>query len=140
LVKEEGISFYQALVDATKDAELKEIHFTTAIALGRHHQGNRRTDNPEGGARKKGKWNDKQVRVETKNTQSAGKGKGQKKGGKGKGGGKGTNNPLLARTPDGKEICFAFNSEGCSNASCTRAHVCRKRGCLGSHSMAACPI
>ena len=38
------------------------------------------------------------------------------------------------KTPEGKEICFAFNGDGCSG--CDREHVCQK--CFGAHSGKAC--
>ena len=43
-----------------------------------------------------------------------------------------------AQTPDGKQICFAFNNqhEKCSG-TCDRAHVCRL--CLGNHPAYTCP-
>ena len=45
---------------------------------------------------------------------------------------------MAIRTPDGKQICFAYNNaeEKCTG-NCDRAHVCRKR--LGSHPACICP-
>ena len=41
-------------------------------------------------------------------------------------------------TPDGTEMCFAFNKAGgCGNPGCQRAHVCQR--CMGAHSQLACP-
>lgn len=135
LVKEDGVPLFQALIDVTKDAEMKEIHFTSPIALSGHGGRKRPSDQTDPNAANK--------------RQKAGKGgkggkggRGNGKGGKGvkgaKGGGKGAKGPLLARTPDGREICFAFNGEGCNDAECSRAHVCRRRGCLGPHPMGSC--
>jgi hypothetical protein len=39
----------------------------------------------------------------------------------------------VSQTPDGRDICFAFNSQGCNN-KCGRLHVCRVRGCYGDHA------
>jgi len=67
-------------------------------------------------------------------------GKGGKKGGKDKGG----KNPgkrdgkseysLMSHTADGREICFAYNAQGCSGG-CGRVHVCRVRGCNQPHPL-----
>ena len=38
------------------------------------------------------------------------------------------------RTPDGREICFAFNAQGC-DGSCGRIHVCRVKGCNEPRAM-----
>ncbi len=66
-----------------------------------------------------------------------GDGKGKKgKEGDRKGGGKDHHgNPLTSKTPDGREICYAFNSKGCPGR-CGRVHVCRVAGCYcyGDHS------
>ena len=56
---------------------------------------------------------------------------------KGKDKGKGKRRGHIT-TPDGKQICFAFNNqhEKCTG-SCDRAHVCRT--CLGTHPAYMCP-
>ncbi|CAE7041883.1 unnamed protein product [Symbiodinium sp. CCMP2592] len=67
-----------------------------------------------------------------------GKGKdprtGKGKQGKGKGEEKGAFRglQLVWRTPDGKDICFAYNNQGCQG-NCGRAHVCRVKGCYKEH-------
>ena len=40
---------------------------------------------------------------------------------------------LVSQTPDGREICFAYNAQGC-RGSCGRVHCCRVRGCHKEHS------
>ena len=54
--------------------------------------------------------------------------------GKGK---KGKDKSLHSKTPDGKEICFKWNSmkERC-RYNCGRVHVCMR--CLGSHPLHMC--
>lgn len=47
-------------------------------------------------------------------------------------------------TSDGRRICFGFNGEGCDGAEigekCDRGyHICGRKGCFGTHPMAACP-
>ena len=39
---------------------------------------------------------------------------------------------LAWRTPDGRDLCFAYNSGSCDN-SCNRVHQCRVKGCYGDH-------
>ena len=61
------------------------------------------------------------------------------KGGKGKGKGKGDmidiTLPLVAKTPDGRDICFLYNKKQCTG-SCGRIHCCRVKGC--THAGPAC--
>ena len=68
------------------------------------------------------------------------KGDGKGKDGKGKGKGKSkkgdksfNGSSLVSQTPDGREICFAYNAQGC-RGSCGRVHCCRVRGCHKEHS------
>ena len=42
-------------------------------------------------------------------------------------------NTLVSSTPDGRELCFAFNAQGCSG-KCGRVHACRVKGCYGQHA------
>ena len=62
---------------------------------------------------------------------------GGKKGGKGKSKQKGKGNSehsLVSFTDDNKQICFAYNAQGCTGG-CNRVHVCRVRGCGKAHPM-----
>ena len=111
------------LHEATRNTELKELHFTSQVALAkRTHQ----VDPPP-----PSKWFRKGE-------------KGNK--GKGKGGGKSNSKTdgqimigetwrdLVSKTPDGRELCFAFNiKRGCQNKGCKRVHACRVKGCQGNH-------
>ena len=36
-------------------------------------------------------------------------------------------NTLVSSTPDGRELCFAFNAQGCGG-KCGRVHACRVKG------------
>ena len=122
MVNEQGSTLSAALASVIASAELKETYFTTPLALSiierpcKWHKGKGK-DN-KGGA----KW--------------GGKGK-DRKGGKG---GKSASDPALKglqlvwRTPEGRDICFAFNSQGCTNPSCERLHVCRVKGCYQPHA------
>jgi len=133
LVREDSQTLGAALNLAIADSELKEIHFTSPIALmGRRSNPNPNHDQPT-------KLPKLRVKGDGK---GAGKGGGKQsdgKGGKGadgKQGGKGKN--LLANTPDGRQICFAFNSPAGCPGNCGRVHVFRKRGCMGPHGIHAC--
>jgi hypothetical protein len=42
----------------------------------------------------------------------------------------------VSQTPDGRDICYAFNAQGCAG-KCGRVHCCRVRGCFGKHSARA---
>ena len=125
LVQSGEKSLSKALADVVKNADLKESYFTTPIALGAQQNfGNkwRRLGDGKGKNDFKGDW------------------KGDRKGKKGKtgdgkqsGGKDHHGNPLASKTPDGREICYAFNSQGC-RGRCGRVHVCRVAGCYGDHS------
>ena len=122
----------ECLEEVCADAQLKEQYFTSPIALqgraGRAEEpwtgGNRswRRDSPSNSGPPQ-KWQ---------------KGNG-KKGNKGKtkqkGSGKGSSeHSLVSFTDDNKQICFAYNAQGC-NGGCNRVHICRVRGCGKAHPM-----
>ena len=138
-VREDGAELATVLLQSIRDPEIKEIHFTSPIALmGRSGHSSSSLPKvvvpPDGNPRKrprggKGAWAAKGLAA-----LAASKGKGKGKEGKGKGkGGKGS---LSTHTPDGRQICFAFSSaEGCpAGAGCARVHCCRIPGCSAAHS------
>ena len=125
-------SLAEALSAVTKDSDLKESYFTTPIAL-----------SGSAGYQREAKW---QKTGDGKDGKDKGKGDKNKKGkfkdGKGKGKHKrNTNvesqdrsgNILVSSTPDGRELCYAFNAQGCSG-KCGRVHACRVKGCYGQHA------
>lgn len=115
----------EALAHVVRDADIKECYFTTPIALGVGHASQQSDDF---------KWR-----------RLSNKGSGFSKGsfgGKSKGKGKGkqqriqtdfNGNTLVSKTPDGRELCYAFNAQGCAG-KCGRVHACRVKGCYGKHS------
>ena len=117
-----------ALARVIKDPDLKEAYFTTPLALTTTETPNKfqktyMKGSYEGNFRPKGKGKGK-----FNNNKGFGKGfKGS--GSKGKHG----DLSLVSQTPDGRDICFAFNSQGC-NGKCGRVHVCRVKGCYGDHA------
>ncbi|CAE7386813.1 unnamed protein product [Symbiodinium microadriaticum] len=128
LVNEEDQTLSAALATVISSAELKETYFTTPLALSIIER-----------PRKwyKGKGKDKDGKGLGKDPKGGYKGK-EDKGGKG--GKTATSDPALKgltlvwRTSEGRDICFAFNSQGCSNPKCERLHVCRVKGCYQEHS------
>ena len=127
LVRENGTRIDDALTEAMKDAELKEVHFTSPLALMGPQKRRQDIEQPNGGKWQKGQGKGK------KGQQGATGAKG--KGGKGRGKDKGSGK-TVATTDDGRQICFAYNSaDGCSTANCSRVHVCRIRGCSAAHPM-----
>ena len=139
LVREENLTLAHAFKAACACSEVKELHFTTPIALAPMKR-------PAASADDKGsKW--KRGRGDW-NYDDKGDNKGQKGGRKGdrKGDGKGKKGrgrggkALEHRTADGRMICFKFNDakDACSG-SCGMVHVCRNPGCGGAHPMYECP-
>jgi hypothetical protein len=119
-----------ALAQAMVDISVKERYFTTPVAIcsisasggqrERSRTPSRRTSSGSGRGRGGGGG--------FKGGKGGGKGggvKGGKKGGKG-GGFKGGGKAVAATTPDGRQICFAWNNpyEKCKGG-CDRVHCCR---------------
>ena len=119
LVNEEGQTLQAALLSVTRDTELKEVHFVTPLSLTAFPMPSKWSRRGEKGE-KGGKGKDSK----------GGKGKGKQGKGEEKGALRGLQ--LAWRTPDGKDICFAYNNQGCSG-NCGRAHVCRVKGCYKDH-------
>ena len=127
LVMHEGFTLANALRAVTKDADLKEAFFTTPVAL-----------RAAASEQPQNKW----ARFNNKGSGSSfgsfGKTGSQNPKGKGKTGkSKGKDSRLAGlqlawRTPDGRDLCFAYNSGSCDN-SCNRVHQCRVKGCYGDH-------
>ena len=135
-VREENAVLDEALRQSIKDAETKEVNFTSPIALGLYRDGPAKramdTVDPNTGVQKYVK----------------GKGKGQKGGksisGKSNKGGERSQTSrrsFMSYTPDGRQICFKYNNKaGCSDSKCDRVHVCQVRGCgEAGHGAVDCP-
>jgi hypothetical protein len=126
-----GEVFRKALRLAWEDPVTKERNFTTPLAL---EAVTRRP--PAGHA--SSEPNRKSQRTHRADGKGSGKGKGSgggksshSGGGKGAKGGKGSKG-CSRNTPDGKNICYAFNDGVCKNGSgCKFAHVCGKCFAVG---------
>ena len=112
------------LHEATRNTELKELHFTSQVALAKCGQ---HDDMPP-----PNKW--------FRKGEKGNKGKG------GKGGGKTSAKTdgqikvgdswfdLVSKTSDGRELCYAYNiKRGCQVKGRKRVHACRVKGCQGNH-------
>ena len=113
-----------ALEEATKDSELKELFFTTPIAVSKRFVES--SDRPN-------KWQ----RTTPAGEESKGKSKGKSSKGKSRGLKRrivfpGTDIELINLTPDGRQICYAYNTGKC-NGQCGRIHICRAKGCGQKH-------
>mgnify|MGYP007004416050 CR=1 FL=1 len=138
----QGETLKVALDKALKDTTIRERFFTTPCALqvrsafpapgSGNHWDPAQTLGSRGKSRGAGGFdgNSATGKGQASKKQKKGKGKGGK-GGSSKGG-KG----VSALSPDGREICYAFNSEGCQAKNCHRIHCCRR--CFGKHPMTSC--
>ena len=126
-VRDDDEQLSRALLRVIRDAELKEIHFTSPIALMGKTSKPVPPDAPPG-------LNKRQKRIEALRLKGAPAGR-PKGSPKGKGKGKEQPTDLETKTPDGRELCFQYSTpKGCSKGSaCARVHACRVRGCTAAH-------
>ena len=113
LVNQGTATLAEALELVVRDADLKETFFTTPLAL----------TTAQGEKYRKHNWKGD---LGIKGEKGKGKkgGKGDRKGDhKGKGGDY-NGSVLVSKTPDGRELCYAYNAQGC-RGKCGRVHACR---------------
>ena len=98
----------------TKNSDVRERHFSTPLAVSSASQALQAS------------WKEKGPGWNPTNPDGGFKGKGKGKKGKGKKGKKQHEERLHSTTPDGRQICFAWNNkrEGCKGGG-QRLHVCR---------------
>ena len=141
-----GKTFVEALEEVVRDPVLKERHLSTPMAREAVESLKRTAPPPpapHGGGAALSK---KQRRKAAAGGGSSGKGGGGNGGGGSRSSGKGQGKASGAgkggcrrSTPDGKPICFRYNSPGgCSNSGCKFLHVCGSC-CATGHSIADCP-
>jgi len=139
-LQKKGTSVKLALKAAYEDPVTKERYFTTPLCMeavapkrtaptewpGPEWRPQPQPTVPDSKGKGKGKGKDKGKEAKGGNGQRPGAGqrtKERKRGSAMKGAPKGCTD----RTPDGKNICFGFNTkEGCTRAPCPFAHVCGK--------------
>ena len=133
MITEEGATMSEALKAVREDPSLKESYFTTPLALHSAGTPNKfRKGNHKG--KDKTRVDDSQVPPPPPPHLEKRPHKG--KGGKGKGQvvlANGKQLSLVSSTPDGRQLCYAFNHQGCKDPKCTRVHACRVAGCFGEH-------
>ena len=138
----EGVRLEEALETARRDTVIKERHFITptslaALVVAQGSAGSSRRADRSRSPWRSGDWRSWNYGGGKDWHRKGGHGKG--KGGHGKkGGGKKGHQQLHNKTPDGREICWKWNSqyERC-RFNCGRVHQCQL--CLGNHPMHACP-
>lgn len=137
LINDDGVTMVDAMAAVVRDSELKELAFTSPIAL--MGRGDKRA-HPEFDLAGSNKWQKTQGGKGGKGNKGKGKSGGKGNGKKGKKGDK--NSFLVAKTPDGRQICFDYNYGRCTaGANCERVHVCRVRSCLSAdHGFKDCPL
>ncbi len=150
LVTNSGYTIADAIKKATKDDELRSLHFTLQLVTsGRSARSRSPRRSPR---RERGRDNAPKGKSKGGGKQdSKGKGGGKDKGGKGKGGGSESNNPAAFATyleakknekltwrHGGKNVCVRYNRGDCWYPhSCREPHVCLR--CGGSHPIHSCP-
>eukprot|EP00435_Cladocopium_sp_Y103_P063561 s792_g25.t1 len=123
----------ECLEEVCQDAQLKEQYFTSPIAL--QGKSGRQDDSAVGGNRNWRRAEFSNYNPQPNKWHKGGGKKGNKGKSKGKQGGKGNSeHSLVSFTDDNRQICFAYNAQGCSGG-CNRVHVCRVRGCGKAHPM-----
>ena len=134
MILEGTATMSEALRAVREDPSLKEAYFTTPLAL--HSAG------PPSKFRKgngKGKGHEQHPHAPPPAPHAGGRGTGKGKEGKGRKGkgqvvlANGKQLALVSATPDGRQLCYAYNAQGCSDPKCARVHACRVAGCFGDH-------
>ena len=135
------VTLMAALMLAIKDSELKEVHFTSPIALGSKSI-SKATVALEAPDARPGRRARKTITRNAAITAGGNASKGGAKGSKGKGSkgkGKGKGRRYQSNTVDGRQICFSFNSAAGCPGDCGRVRVCSITGCQEDHSAVSCP-
>ncbi|CAE8596004.1 unnamed protein product, partial [Polarella glacialis] len=152
LVREEAAPLSDALKQACKNQELKELSFLIPLAHSSSsvRQGAKRSWSPGAGgapgaqgapgmpgqgkkALKKAAGQAKVAKAQATAPAPAPNGAKGAKGSKGAGKGE-----FVNLTPDNRQMCWGFNSQaGCLVAGCARVHVCNRKGCLKASGVAA---
>ena len=143
LVRDEGYTLSKALDHVVADSDLRSLHFVTSLTVsnkGVHAKASASRlappEPPQAQASKRQRREEKKQRREDSGPGGKGKDKGKKS--KGRDPHRKRIDPnlqLVARTPDGRDICWKYNTGTCSGG-CGRVHCCRVKGC--THAGPAC--
>ena len=128
LVRSENLTMVAALSMAMHDTELRHLHFTTPFQFELRKSGGQDAGKDKQPKKDAGKDKQQQQGQQQQQQQKSKKNKNKEKAkGKQTSGGQGAPKKLKdlpGKTPDGREICYRFNSkDGCKG--CTRVHVCQ---------------
>ncbi|CAE7351564.1 unnamed protein product [Symbiodinium sp. CCMP2592] len=132
MILEGTATMSEALRAVREDPSLKEAYFTTPLAL---HTAGTPTKFRKGNHKGKDKTPGQEIPPPPAPHQN-GRGTGKGKGKKGKGQvvlANGKQLALVSATPDGRQLCYAYNHQGCTDPKCTRVHACRVAGCFAEH-------
>ncbi|CAE7273906.1 unnamed protein product [Symbiodinium sp. CCMP2592] len=132
MILEGTATMSEALRVVREDPSLKEAYFTTPLAL---HTAGTPNKFRKGNHKGKDKTQGQEIPLPPAPHQN-GRGTGKGKGKKGKGQvvlANGKQLALASATPDGRQLCYAYNHRGCTDPKCTRVHACRVAGCFGEH-------
>ncbi|CAE7237781.1 unnamed protein product [Symbiodinium sp. CCMP2592] len=114
----------EALRAVREDPSLKEAYFTTPLAL---HTAGTPSKFRKGNSKGKDKMQGQEIPLPPAPHQNGKKGKGQVVLSNGK------QLALVSATPDGRQLCYAYNHQGCTDPKCARVHACRVAGCFREH-------
>ena len=126
MILEGTATMSEALRAVREDPSLKEAYFTTPLAL---HSAGTPNKFRKGNGKGKPQGHDQHPHAPPPaphaGGRSSGKGKVVLANGK--------QLALVSATPDGRQLCYAYNAQGCSDPKCARVHACRVAGCFGDH-------
>ena len=139
MILEGTATMSEALRAVREDPSLKEAYFTTPTPLALHSAGTP-SKFRKGNGKGKPQGHDQHPHAPPPAPHAGDRGSGKGKEGKGrkrKGQvvlANGKQLALVSATPDGRQLCYAYNAQGCSDPKCARVHACRRvAGCFGDH-------
>ena len=128
-VSRDNVPIAEALTTVLSDASLKETYFVTPLTLEFSRLASSRFSSPSAPYR-----SEPYPAVANPSKGKKGKGKGKAK--RSYLGAPSAKGFVYSTTPDGRQICYAYNTKKCDN-KCNRVHVCQM--CLGPHPRTECP-
>ena len=124
----DNVPIAEALTTVLSDASLKETYFVTPLTLEFSRLASSRFSSPS--------TSNRSEPYPAANPSKGKKGKGKGKAKRSYLGAPSAKGFVYSTTPDGRQICYAYNTKKCDN-KCNRVHVCQM--CLGPHPRTECP-
>jgi hypothetical protein len=145
-VREDRVTLTDAMTEVIKDQELRSLYFLSPLLLSanqrssasstRHavvlYTGDQQHTGGQPRGEKRGRNDRRRDTGSSTHSRPNGKGQGRSSGKDRKANGKGKND-LAAKTPDGRDLCFNWNTGKNCDGKCNRVHACRVIGCMGAH-------